>query len=690
MKKLFTILLMLCLSGVAIAAPPSPPTSVTATPSTIAPGQSSLLNATSAGNQINWYDVPSGGTALGTVNSGANFSVSPSQTTTYYAESQAPGSTTDLTVTTDRTWGADGVYFSITAGSCSVEIDGFSFFNNSGGSKNVSVYRKTGGYSGSETNSGAWTNHGSFTSSADYIDITNLVIPANTTYSFYLYCPNAAFVVKNTNTTVSDSRISISAGTLGYGLFSSSSIYPGCSFTGSVRYVSVSGAVSATRTSVTITVDEYPTSLTATTISDSEIDLTWDGASAEFRVLRKEGSSSTSPADGTLVYEGTDKSAAVTGLTANTAYFFTAYGKKSGSATYSVGNKKAVASTVQSGDAVAQGGWLAGETGEHDALTDAGVKVNFTTGNSGDVVLSIVRTESNPGVGAGVPSGVTKIAPRYWTVTPSGTADGTYNITLDLTGIAGINNINTVRFLKRHDSGSAWEDVVADLGATINLTQYPYLVTIEGLTSFSDFTLGGAGDNPLPVELSAFSGSSTNAGIKLNWKTQSETDNAGFVLLRNGQEIASYTNTAALKGQGTTSGATRYSYMDTEAELGMTYTYKLRSFDISGQTHDYTQSVSVKMTEAIAGKTYTYGLDQNYPNPFNPSTTIRYQMKDAGLAKLAVYDVLGREVVSRTLQAGKGWNEYSFNAAGLGSGVYFYRLSVRGKFDKTMKMMLMK
>ncbi|NTW88798.1 MAG: T9SS type A sorting domain-containing protein, partial [Desulfobulbaceae bacterium] len=51
-------------------------------------------------------------------------------------------------------------------------------------------------------------------------------------------------------------------------------------------------------------------------------------------------------------------------------------------------------------------------------------------------------------------------------------------------------------------------------------------------------------------------------------------------------------------------------------------------------------------------------MDQNYPNPFNPTTTIRYQMKEAGMAKIVVYDMLGRVVVSRTLQAGKGWNVY--------------------------------
>ncbi|MEI8048228.1 MAG: LamG-like jellyroll fold domain-containing protein [Bacteroidota bacterium] len=61
------------------------PTSATATPSTIYNGGSSNLTAISAGNQVRWYNAPVEGTLLGTVNSGVNFSVSPTETTTYYA-----------------------------------------------------------------------------------------------------------------------------------------------------------------------------------------------------------------------------------------------------------------------------------------------------------------------------------------------------------------------------------------------------------------------------------------------------------------------------------------------------------------------------------------------------------------------------------------------------------------------------
>ncbi len=84
---------------VTVTAFPAPPTSVTATPSSICIGSSSNLSAVSAGNTIHWYDAATGGTDLGTSASGANFSVSPSTTTTYYAE----GVTSGGCVSTGRT-----------------------------------------------------------------------------------------------------------------------------------------------------------------------------------------------------------------------------------------------------------------------------------------------------------------------------------------------------------------------------------------------------------------------------------------------------------------------------------------------------------------------------------------------------------------------------------------------------------
>src|SRR5437773_8274580 len=67
---------------------PAAPTSVSATPSAVCPSSPySALKAFSAGNSIKWYVEPTGGTSMGTSASGANFQVTVSNATTYYAES---------------------------------------------------------------------------------------------------------------------------------------------------------------------------------------------------------------------------------------------------------------------------------------------------------------------------------------------------------------------------------------------------------------------------------------------------------------------------------------------------------------------------------------------------------------------------------------------------------------------------
>ena len=73
-----------------------------------------------------------------------------------------------------------------------------------------------------------------------------------------------------------------------------------------------------------------------------------------------------------------------------------------------------------------------------------------------------------------------------------------------------------------------------------------------------------------------------------------------------------------------------------------------------------------------------FSLSQNYPNPFNPVTTIRFQLPKRCELVLKIYDTLGREV--DTLIEGirdAGEHEISWDASGLPSGVYIYRLSTR-------------
>jgi hypothetical protein len=87
---------------------------------------------------------------------------------------------------------------------------------------------------------------------------------------------------------------------------------------------------------------------------------------------------------------------------------------------------------------------------------------------------------------------------------------------------------------------------------------------------------------------------------------------------------------------------------------------------------------------------YDFELSQNYPNPFNPTTTIKYQIPNAGFVTLNVYDVLGNEIATLVEEEKPaGSYEVEFNATALPSGIYFYQLRA-GSFVQTKKMILIK
>ena len=95
-------------------------------------------------------------------------------------------------------------------------------------------------------------------------------------------------------------------------------------------------------------------------------------------------------------------------------------------------------------------------------------------------------------------------------------------------------------------------------------------------------------------------------------------------------------------------------------------------------------------TSAIPPTVNDFKLDQNYPNPFNPSTKISFTVPHSTFVKLTVYDAIGNEVkvlINENKLAGT-YTE-NFDAIGLTSGIYFYKLEA-GNFVETKKMMFLK
>ncbi len=84
------------------------------------------------------------------------------------------------------------------------------------------------------------------------------------------------------------------------------------------------------------------------------------------------------------------------------------------------------------------------------------------------------------------------------------------------------------------------------------------------------------------------------------------------------------------------------------------------------------------------------GLSQAYPNPFNNSAIICYRLDRPDMIKLEIFDILGRKI--ETIAEGRmpsGEHKVTWNAKGMPSGIYFYKLS-SGKNTEVRKMMLLK
>ena len=113
--------------------------------------------------------------------------------------------------------------------------------------------------------------------------------------------------------------------------------------------------------------------------------------------------------------------------------------------------------------------------------------------------------------------------------------------------------------------------------------------------------------------------------------------------------------------------------------------------DLEGYVSSFRQVTSVPSSTIPL----EFSLEQNYPNPFNPSTQISYTVPSDGYVKLALYDLLGREI--RILQDDvqtKGrhiisWDGRDASNALAPSGVYFYKLT-QGELQQTRKLVVVR
>ncbi|MDP8287851.1 MAG: T9SS type A sorting domain-containing protein, partial [Candidatus Electryonea clarkiae] len=80
-----------------------------------------------------------------------------------------------------------------------------------------------------------------------------------------------------------------------------------------------------------------------------------------------------------------------------------------------------------------------------------------------------------------------------------------------------------------------------------------------------------------------------------------------------------------------------------------------------------------------------------YPNPFNPNTSIAIAMPERSFLSINVINIFGQQVAELvTGRYSPGYHEFSFDGAGLSSGIYFIHANVPGKMDEVRKIVLMR
>ncbi|OQY73809.1 MAG: hypothetical protein B6D44_06155 [Ignavibacteriales bacterium UTCHB2] len=217
------------------------------------------------------------------------------------------------------------------------------------------------------------------------------------------------------------------------------------------------------------------------------------------------------------------------------------------------------------------------------------------------------------------------------------------------------------------------------------------LVEVQGGIPTFDYATIKYKQRVVPVELTNFTASKTNNCVILYWQTATETNNAGFGVERlqdsKIERLKDWKLIDFVPGFGTTSEPKSYSFEDCDLSFGVYY-YRLKQIDFDG-SFEYSEII-----EVLYGNSMAFSLEQNFPNPFNSVTTINYSIAEPSFVFLKVYNTLGEEV-ARLVNGEKDPGKYSlrFNAQGLPSGVYLYRLNTSGtsgEYNFVKKFVLLK
>lgn len=255
-----------------------------------------------------------------------------------------------------------------------------------------------------------------------------------------------------------------------------------------------------------------------------------------------------------------------------------------------------------------------------------------------------------------------------------------------------------------YSTGSGW--FIEENLSTMNYTKFE----INDYTLYMDaYNMSGAlidnvsiikEDISLPVEISSFTVFQEKNAVKLEWITESEAENRGFIIERkierktNWEEVASYITHQELKGQGSVSHQTKYEVYDNFVDNGFTYEYRLADVNYNDEIQYHRiQKITIKQYN-VETLISNIKLISAYPNPFNQEIQIPYILNIESKVSLVIVDLMGRIVkhlVQNEIQpSGKysvRWDGTNTRGAVVASGIYFPTMITQDKM-RSQKILL--
>jgi len=269
-----------------------------------------------------------------------------------------------------------------------------------------------------------------------------------------------------------------------------------------------------------------------------------------------------------------------------------------------------------------------------------------------------------------------------------------------------VENYSVKRFDTYDETWTTVGEVTADGSmryALVVPTVFDSTADGDGVTDFMVVALAASGsvhesmvaagysiDNLIPMAPMNIAALLEGADVNISWEAAGDPDINYYRVFRSTEQGFEPVEDTEI---GTTA---ELMFTDSQMDAG-DYYYKVVAVDFSGNDGNPSAEVNAKVT-AIGddlNAPLDFALSQNYPNPFNPVTTIDFSLLKEGYVAISVYNTLGQEVqklVNKVLPTGT--YSVNFNANGLSSGVYVYRIQVLNgsavQFQKMHKMILMK